>query len=111
MLEVTPLFDPLWLWSLDLSSAPQESRSLLEEGVASLAGAGGGATDSQLGEAHLRLGRVYWELAGAFKEDRAFAHKQWLTSATLEGPSQAHPPARKALEACLISLLSTKTYF
>lgn len=66
----------------------QAARPLLEEAVTELQAAGAAATDWQLAEAFLRLGKVYWALGGDYREDRQFAHKQWLAAAAIDSPDQ-----------------------
>ena len=66
----------------------QEARTSLEAAVAASVSSGGHCTDADLGERHLQLGRILWSLNGRYKEDRTFAHKQWLDCAALWGPAQ-----------------------
>ena len=73
--------------SLD-SDATQEARTSLEAAVADSISSGAHCTDAELGERHLRLGRVLWSLGGRYREDRTFAHRQWLHCAALWGPAQ-----------------------
>ena len=61
---------------------------MLEASVSGLISVGGETTDAELGKAHYRLGRVYWQLGGSFRNDRSFAHKQWLSSAALWSTAQ-----------------------
>ena len=73
---------------LNESSVVQGAKLQLDEAIEELAAAGGGVTDARLGEAHFRLGRVCWELGGALKQDRSYAHRHWMAAAAHEGPSQ-----------------------
>lgn len=51
-------------------------------------GLGGRITDNELGRVHVLLGNVYYKLGGNFKASRNFAHKQWLSAASLFGNFQ-----------------------
>ena len=66
----------------------QGAQEEMEAAVSVSINAGASCTDGQLGQAYCRLGQVYWSLGGKLREDRSYAHKQWLASAALWGPYQ-----------------------
>ena len=60
----------------------------MEQSIAAFKDSGPMATDSELGAAHFKLGLVFWEMAGSFRKERQFSHRQLLAAAALDGPCQ-----------------------
>lgn len=72
----------------EIRQAAQEASQALEAALSSFKECGGHCTDHDLGLAHFRLGKAYWRMGGKYRQDRNFAHGQWLRGAAFSGPAQ-----------------------